>query len=168
MDLEKELRKLYPYILSICRRRLGTREGGWHLAEDVAQETMISVVHVLPTYEERGVPLRALASIIARNKCNDVYRRRARKNEFLVGDWKTEPVEPEHGPERQLVDAEQKAEETALLEELLARLPERSAMVLRLHAQGLSGEQIGRRLGMKAGNVRVTHHRALKALRSSL
>ncbi|HEU0286449.1 MAG TPA: sigma factor-like helix-turn-helix DNA-binding protein, partial [Nocardioidaceae bacterium] len=51
--------------------------------------------------------------------------------------------------------------------ELLDRLPEkfREVLILRV-AAGLSAESTGRTLGMSAGAVRVTQHRALVRLRA--
>lgn len=165
---DKELREIYIYVLAICRRRVGTFKGGWHLAEDLSQETLLAVVQAMDTYEDRGLPLKAFAATIARNKCNDIYRRNSKNLEILVGDWMYDPSEPEPGPEEQTIATEREAEVKMLLEEMLSKLDERSALILRMHSEGLSSEQTGRRLGMKAGAVRVSHHRALKALRSSL
>ncbi|HEX5494824.1 MAG TPA: RNA polymerase sigma factor ShbA [Mycobacteriales bacterium] len=152
---------LHPLLLRYCRARLGSRDGCYASADDVAQEVCLAVFTALPRFVEQGKPFVAFAYRIAANKVADAFRRDLRA--------RVEPVErlpdlPDlsDGPERSAVVTER----TERLSGLLGRLPDtqREVLVLRV-AVGLSAEEVGRILGMSAGAVRVAQHRALGRLR---
>lgn len=155
------LARLRPLLVRYCRARLGSRSGHAVSADDVAQEVCLAVLTALPRFVEQGRPFVAFAYRIAANKVADVFRR----------DLRT-PVDPverlpdlpdlSDGPERRAVDADR----ADRLSALLARLPDtqREVLVLRV-AVGLPADEVGRMVGMSAGAVRVTQHRALTRLR---
>jgi RNA polymerase sigma-70 factor (ECF subfamily) len=158
---EELLARLRPLLVRYCRARLGGRDGRYGSADDVAQEACLAVLTSLPRYRDLGKPFAAFAYAIAANKVADAIR--------LAARHPVEPVEavpdradPGAGPEQWALAAE----ESAYLTDLLARLPkvQREVLVLRI-AVGLSAEEAGAVLGMRAGTVRVAQHRALAALR---
>jgi RNA polymerase sigma-70 factor, ECF subfamily len=158
---EALLARLRPLLVRYCRARLGSRDGRYGSADDVAQEACLAVLTSLPRYRDVGRPFVAFAYAIAANKVTDALR--------LAARHPVEPVEavpdrpdPAVGPEQRALAAEQAAH----LSELLGRLPrvQREVLVLRI-AVGLSAEEVGAVLGMRAGTVRVAQHRALAALR---
>jgi len=152
-----EVRKVaYRY----SRSRLATYAGGLEVAEDVTQEICLAVVDVLPRYQDNGAPFVALVFAIASNKVADAQRRYARSPLHLV-DELPEQVETALDPEQQVLA---RSDVDAALE-LLERLPARTALVIRLRAEGRSADEVGELVGMSANAVRVTQHRGLTKLR---
>jgi RNA polymerase sigma-70 factor (ECF subfamily) len=145
-----------------CRSRLASYAGGIDAADDVAQETCVAVLKVLPRYERQGPPFEAFVYAIASNKVADAQRG-FRRSALLV-DEVPEQTEPSPTPEeRALSSATIRG-----LNELLARLPEKVRGVLLLRAAGLSAELVGQRLGMTANAVRVSQHRGVAKLRQMI
>jgi len=153
-----------PVAVRYCRARLGGRDLSYLSADDVAQEVCLAVLHALPQYQDRGGSFLYLVHAIASNKVADAYR--------LVSRDRSDPVA--ELPERPLVDNE--PEKHALdvdlgdrMTKLLATLPrlQREILTLRI-AVGLSANETAEALGISAGNVRVTQHRALTKLRAMI
>jgi RNA polymerase sigma-70 factor (ECF subfamily) len=155
------LARLRPMLVRYCRARLGGRDGRYGSADDVAQEACLAVLTSLPRYRDLGKPFAAFAYAIAANKVADAIRLAVRHPVEPV-DAVPDRADPGVGPEQRALAAE----ESAYLTDLLARLPkvQREVLVLRI-AVGLSAEEAGAVLGMRAGAVRVAQHRALAALR---
>lgn len=146
-------------VFGYCRRRLRTYHGGLDAAEDVTQDTCVTVVDVLPRYQHQGAPFAAFVYAIAANKVADAQRRYGRSrlsDEDLPDRASSAPT-----PEEQLV----LTADLAVVAELLARLPERMRQVARLRASGVNVEEVARATGMSSNAVRVTHHRATARLR---
>lgn len=146
-------------VFSYSRSRLGTYAGGLDAAEDVAQETCVAIIAVLPKYRSQGPPFAALVYAIAANKVADVQRRFRRA--ALLVDVLPEQTEPSLNPEERVIAAD----DVRVANELLSLLPPRMRTVLVMRASGLSAEVIGQRLDMSANAVRVTQHRASAKLR---
>ncbi|HWD07187.1 MAG TPA: RNA polymerase sigma factor ShbA [Amycolatopsis sp.] len=155
------LRVLRPVIARYCRARMGGRDLSYLSADDVAQDVSVAVLKALPEYQDRGGSFLYLVHAIAANKVADAYRAVARD--------RSEPV-PEL-PERPLVGNEPESHALRLdlgsrLHELLARLAPLQQEILTLRiVVGLSAGETAETLGISAGNVRVTQHRALTKLR---
>lgn len=143
-----------PAVLKYCRSRLATYAGGFDAADDVAQETCVGLMRVLPRYTNRGAPFAAFVYAIAANKVAD-FQRTFRRAAVLVEEV-PEQVELSPTPEDQLITALDVNRARALL----GQLPERMREVLLLRAGGISAEAVGERMGMTANAVRVAQHRA--------
>ena len=153
---------LRPLMVRYCRARLASSDGIYGSADDVAQEVCIAVLTSLPRYEDRGKPFVAFAYGIAAHKVADAHRAAGRNSSEPYADV-PDVVDDGRGPEAQAV-----AVDTAgRLREVLDKLPavQREVVTLRV-AVGLSAEETGQALGMTAGAVRVTQHRALSKLRT--
>lgn len=146
-----------------ARARLGQFAGARDAAQDAAQEVCVAVLTALPGYDERGLPFEAFVYSIAARKVADVQRSSMRL-----------PRPTDEVPERP--DGEAGPEERALISDeadrvyrLMDRLPgrQRELLILRV-AVGLSAEETAQSLGMTAGAVRVSQHRALTRLRELL
>jgi RNA polymerase sigma-70 factor (ECF subfamily) len=152
--------RLRPMILRYCRARLGRIAGGYHTADDVAQEACVGVLKALPRYKDIGKPFTAFAIRIAANKVSDAQRRA-----FTVGipleDLADEPDEHE-GPEECAVRDDEAVRARALLD----RLPElhREIVLLRV-VVGLSAKETGQIFDLTASAVRLIQHRALVRVR---
>jgi RNA polymerase sigma-70 factor (ECF subfamily) len=149
-----------PAVLRYCRSRLTSYGGGWHAADDAAQETCVAVVQVLPNYQPRGgAPFTAFVYAIAANKVADAQRRFSR-SAICVEDV-PDRVEPAPTPEEQAVISAR----ADAVHQLLDQLPERMRELLLLRAAGASADVVGDKLGMSANAVRVAQHRAVAKLR---
>ncbi len=148
-----------PAVFRYCRSRLATYAGGVDAADDVAQETCIAVVRVLPSYQRQGPPFAAFVYAIAANKVADMQRRFSR-SALLVEEF-PDQIEPSLTPEDQAIATF----DVRAANQLLALLPPRMREVLLLRAAGVPAGGIGERLGMSANAVRVSQHRASARLR---
>lgn len=151
---------LRPMILRYCRARLGRIVGGYHTADDVAQEACVGVLKALPRYQDMGKPFAAFAIRIAANKVADAQRRA-----FSVGiplDDLTDRPDDQDGPEEQAVRVDEAARAHALLD----KLPElhREIVLLRV-VVGLSAKETGQIFDLTASAVRLIQHRALIRVR---
>ncbi|MEV0073941.1 MULTISPECIES: RNA polymerase sigma factor ShbA [unclassified Amycolatopsis] len=157
------LHVLRPVVARYCRARMGGRDLSYLSADDVAQDVSMAVLKALPDYQDRGGSFLYLVHAIAANKVADAYRAVARD--------RSEPV-PEL-PERPLSGTGNEPESYALrldlgsrLQEMLTRLAPLQQEILTLRIiVGLSANETAETLGISAGNVRVTQHRALTKLR---
>ncbi len=157
--LDRLIAGVRPAVLRYCRSRLATYAGGVDAADDVAQETCIAVVRVLPSYRRQGPPFAAFVYAIAANKIADMQRRFSR-SALLIEEF-PDQVEPSPTPEDRAIATF----DVRAANQLLALLPERMREVLLLRAAGVQAAAIGERLGMSANAVRVAQHRASARLR---
>lgn len=160
--IQSLLRMIGPVVVRYCRARMGGRDLSYLSADDVAQEVCLAVLKALPGYQDRGGSFLYLVHAIAANKVADAYR--------AVSRDRSEPV-PEL-PERPLAGNEPETHALHLdlgarLSRLLSTLPRVQQEILALRiAVGLSAAETAEALGISAGNVRVTQHRALVRLRA--
>ena len=157
--LDTLIKAVRPVVLRYCRSRLATYSGGLDAADDVAQETCVALMRVLPRYRNRGAPFAAFVYAIASHKVADAQRRFSRS--AVLVDEIPEQTEPSPTPEEMVVAAV----DVRAARQLLDRLPLRMREVLVLRAGGMTADVIGERLGMSANAVRVAQHRAGAKLR---
>jgi RNA polymerase sigma-70 factor (ECF subfamily) len=158
-----------PALVRYCRRYLTTYPGGYELAEDVTQEACLAIVRALPTYRDTSRAFERFAYAVTTHKIVDARRTASKRTEAETGAEPDPTLEdPQEGPADRVIQAERLAHDLELLENMLALLPRDKARLLRLRAEGVPAEQVGRRLGMKANAVRVMQHRALQELRGRL
>ncbi|MGN9778168.1 RNA polymerase sigma factor ShbA [Micromonospora sp. H33] len=151
-----------PIAVRYSLARLGHIGVGGATAEDVAQEVCLAVLRALPRFTDQGRPFLAFVYGIAARKVADAGRAAQRDRADSVADVPDAP-DPAPGPEMRALTADLNAR----LAGLLAQLPatHREILVLRL-AVGMTAEEVGTVLGMTAGAVRLTQHRALTRLRT--
>src|SRR4051794_31421504 len=159
---ESLLGAVHRMVHRYCRARLSRYPGAEHAADDVAQEGGIAVLSALPRYRDEGKPFEAFVYRIAANKVADSQRGAYRLPQPHAE--LPEVVDLSDGPEALAMRASDAARARALLDVLPDSL--RELMILRI-AVGLSAEETGLALGMKAGAVRVAQHRALAKLRAA-
>jgi len=120
------------------------------------------VLDALPRFQDVGRPFAAFVFGIAAHKVTDAHRKASRDLADPV-EILPERSDPTEGPEPRAL-----ARDTARrLAKVMDRLPptHREILLMRV-AVGLSAEEVGDILGMTAGAVRVTQHRALNRLRT--
>lgn len=155
--MEELLRRLRGPLLRYCTARLGSRERG----EDVTQEVCLAIMAGLPRYQERGLPFTAFAFRVAQRRVVDAYRSEARRPVHLMAE-PPEVADDAEGPQEHV----ERVERIGVARGLLARLPDaqRDIVLLRV-AGGLSAAETASVVGSTAGAVRVMQHRALTRLR---
>ena len=162
--VERLIGMITPVAVRYCRARLGGRDLSYLSADDVAQEVCLAVLHALPNYQDRGGSFLYLVHAIASNKVADAYRLVSRARSDPVAELPERPL-ADNEPEKHVLDGDLGARLTALI----ATLPplQQEILTLRLIV-GLSANETAEALGISAGNVRVTQHRALTKLRTMI
>ncbi|WP_439610692.1 sigma-70 family RNA polymerase sigma factor [Reyranella sp.] len=122
--------------------------------EDVVQETLLAMHLKRDTWDETQ-PLQPWLRAIARHKLVDHLRRRGFTDHVDIDDHSDTLAAPEAAEEGSALDARQ----------MLGRLPERQRRIVEgISIEGQSAREVGVRLGLSEGAVRVTLHRALRTL----
>jgi RNA polymerase sigma-70 factor (ECF subfamily) len=163
--IEQLLTRVRPMVVRYCRARLGRTGGGsYTTADDVAQEVCLAVLSALPRYRDLGRPFSAFVFGIAAHKVTDAHRGAVRDLSRPV-EVLPDIEDTSRGPESSAMASETSRQ----MKDLLGTLPpaHREVLVLRV-AVGLTAEETGQSLGMSAGAVRVTQHRALARLRDMI
>lgn len=130
-------------------------------AADATSSTFLKAMRALPRYKPkmRGeqTTFRSWLMTIARNVVLDELRRRPTSQ--LDGSEYT-LASPDPGPEAIVIARDRRRQ----LLEAYAHLSDQQQDVIRLRQQGLTGEEIGAVLGIRAGAVKSTHYRAIQKL----
>lgn len=135
-------------------RRIFARAGRSELdAEDAVQEILLAV-HLKRHTWAPSSPLAPWAMAIARYKTIDALRRRGRAVHVDIDDFAERLPAPD-------ARESEGGEVTGLIERLE---PRQRAIVRGVSIEGLSAREMGRKLEMSEGAVRVALHRALKRL----
>ncbi len=159
MALQALLTSVRAVVLGYSRSRLHSDAGGPEAADDVAQETCLALLGVLPGYQHQAAPFETFLHGIAAPKLADAERGSGPATVLLAE--LADQVEPAPNPEEQAVSSSN----VRAVHDLLALLPDRTREVLLLRARGLGASAVGGRLGMTANAVRVAQHRGLARLR---
>lgn len=147
--------RYFDPIHAYCLKRVGTLQD----AEDLTSLIFIQALNDLSQY--RGGSVAAWLFRIARHRVIDHYRRRRAQVSLDVFEVYTAAVESIP------LDALVQAEDYRVIHDLVADLPDGQRDVLALKINGgLTAEEIGVLVGMKAGAVRVLLHRIIKRLRA--
>jgi RNA polymerase sigma-70 factor (ECF subfamily) len=145
------------WLRGVVRRGLVRAGRGVEDSEDIVQETLLAM-HLKRDSWDPAQPLEPWLHAIARHKLVDHLRRRGYRDHVDIDDHAETLAAPQHGEEGDVADARQ----------LLTSLPKRQrAIVEAISIEGHSARDVGQRLGMTEGSVRVTLHRALKFLAAS-
>jgi len=139
-------------VRAYARARLGAT-----LADDVVQETLISVHRARHTYDPRR-PFGPWLLAIAHSRVVDAVRRERRRSmtEGHLDEEAAGEAHAENAPGLRLVQA---------LEQLA---PRQRRVIELLKLEGLSAKEVARALGLSVSNVKVIAHRGYHALRRML
>lgn len=146
--LSQVFRSQYRQLLRLCRIRIGSPED----AEDIVQGAFLAARRAYP---DKGIDeLRPLLFTLVRNNMLNHVRapwnsRRSGEDVRELGDQLACPRSPT--PEKQLADAQR----LAIVDEVMAGMSPRRQAALRMHRfDGLSYEEIARRLSISATAVK--------------
>ena len=141
------------WLRGVARRGLVRAGRGVEDCEDVVQETLLAM-HLKRDSWDDTQPLEPWLRAIAHHKLVDHLRRRGFRDHVDLADLAETLASPQ-AVEEVSVDARQ----------MLASLSERQrGIVVAISIEGLSARDVGQKLGMSEGAVRVALHRALKIL----
>jgi len=142
------------WLRAIARRGLAAAGRRLEDSEDIVQETLLAMHLKRDTWDETQ-PLEPWLRAIARHKLVDHLRRRGFTDHLDIDDHADTLAAP----------TAEEAGSAADTRHLLASLPERQRRIVEgVSLEGRSAREVGARLGMSEGAVRVALHRALKAL----
>jgi RNA polymerase sigma-70 factor (ECF subfamily) len=141
------------WLRAVVRRGLVSAGRGTADCEDVVQEALLAMHLKRDTWDETQ-PIEPWLRAIARYKLVDHLRRRGFHDHVDID---------EHADRLAVADADTDA--TVDSRALLAGLPDRQRRIVEeISLEGHRAADVAARLGMSEGAVRVTLHRALKAL----
>lgn len=150
----KFLQSVAPYIRAIARsrcRRLGILESE---AEDIVQEVLLTI-HLKQGTWDPSKEIGPWLTAITRNKIIDVFRRRSRRIDVPIEDVIDSLQSEEQLPDIRIRD----------IDVLLGKLTcQQQEIVKSISIDGASIRETAERLKMTEVAVRVSLHRALKAL----
>lgn len=148
------LTALVPRVRAAVRAGLARSGRGGADPEDVVQETLLAIHLKRQTWDE-AQPLEPWVRAIARHKLIDHLRRNGSRVTLDVNDLADQLAAPR----------DEQAEAVAESVELMTCLDDRQrAIVTGVSLEGRSAREVGDKLGLSEGAVRVALHRALKAM----
>jgi RNA polymerase sigma-70 factor (ECF subfamily) len=147
------LHDITPHLRALARSKCA-RYAASNEIEDVVQETLLAVHLKRGTWDpERAI--RPWLATILRNKLVDILRRRGRRVDIPIEEFS----------ETLAAEADSDPTERSDVERLIDRLGARQGDIVRsISIQGAGIRETAQRLGMTEVAVRVSLHRALKAL----
>jgi RNA polymerase sigma-70 factor (ECF subfamily) len=142
------------WLRSVARRGLVRAGRSIVDSEDIVQETLL-VMHLKRDSWDDSQPLEPWLHAIARHKLIDHLRRLGFRDDVDIDEHAGMLAAPQSAEAGASADAKQ----------MLASLSERQRVIVEaISIEGRSARDVGQRLGMSEGAVRVALHRALKAL----
>ena len=156
---ERYVRTVYAFAFSRVRDTA--------LAEDITSQTFLKALRALPTYQQRGVPIRSWFFRIAANLIADLHRTPIEEVPLGPSEHEAERRDEHHEPadpraEAAIADWERAEDFLRLLEDLT---PEQRT-VLRLRFAGqLTIAEIAGQMARSEGSVKMLLLRGLQALR---
>jgi RNA polymerase sigma factor (sigma-70 family) len=149
----KFLHSVAPYVRALARSRC-RRLGVENEAEDIVQEVLLTI-HLKQATWDRSRGIGPWISAITRNKIVDALRRRGRRIDVPIEDVLNTIPSEEPSPEILPRD----------IDVLIGKLSSHQQEIVRsISIDGVSIRDTAERFKMTEGAVRVSLHRALKAL----
>jgi RNA polymerase sigma-70 factor, ECF subfamily len=142
------------WLRGVARRGLVRAGRGVDDCEDIVQETLLAM-HLKRDSWDDTQPLEPWLRAIAHHKLVDHLRRRGFRDHVDLADHSETLASPQATEEGASADARQ----------MLSCLSEHQRrIVVAISIEGFSARDVGQKLGMSEGAVRVALHRALKML----
>ncbi len=168
-DARAALRELYdrtsPPLYGVAMRVLGRRE--W--AEDVLQDTYLTVWRIAGDYRPSLSPPLAWLGLIARSRALDFLRRRASDRSLAGAELDAALSDTVAGDAPDPLDTAQASEQAWALHECLRKLDARQREVMSLaYFRDLSHSDLARQLDLPLGTVKTWVRRALDQLRGCM
>jgi len=157
---------LYPVVMRVIRRRVPQDSD----ARDLAQEALLRILKGLPSFRGGGDTLPGWAGRVALRTCLNEWRRRKRRPEVVWADLTEEQAAWLGAGGLSAVDpATDGLAARELLGLLLSQLsPEERCVIELAELEGLGPDEIRKRTGWSALNVRVRRFRARRKMQRAL
>jgi len=157
---EALLRDCLPFIRAVVSRQHRREDR----IEDAVQDVLLTVHRVRHTYDPRR-PFSHWLAAIARRRSIDLLRRRMRADAHEVADEQAYETFADPAANKDM-DAADRAAELGLA---VATLPEGQRQAIELvKLREMSLDEAAQASGKSAGSLKVSIHRAIKALRAQL
>ncbi len=149
-----------PRLFGICMRVLGNRDD----AEDVLQEVFVSIWHKAGQFDNSRASAMPWLAMIARNRAIDRLRQRP---EIAHAPIEEQPELADHGPSPATIN--EQWQDNARLGECLEQLEsDRRRLLRQAFFDGLTYDELARRIGSPLGTVKSWIRRSLLQLRACL
>jgi RNA polymerase sigma factor (sigma-70 family) len=150
--------KLYGLALRVVTRR--------ELAEDVLQETFLSIWRSAADYRASLSPPMAWLGLIVRSRALDLLRRRAADRSHLTDELDETLSDTLEGDAPNPMDTAQASEQAWALHQCLGRLESKQREVVSLaYVRDLSHSELAQQLSLPLGTVKTWIRRGLDQLR---
>jgi RNA polymerase sigma-70 factor, ECF subfamily len=148
------LSRVSIWLRGVARRGLLRAGLNAEDGEDIVQDTLLAMHLKRDTWDE-SQPLEPWLRAIARHKMVDHLRRRGFREFVDIDDYIDTLVMSQNVDESASIDTQR----------ILACLSDRQRQIVEaISIKGFAAREVGQRLGMSEGSVRVALHRALKIL----
>lgn len=148
------LEALASRLRTLARSRLAKSGADTSASEDIVQETLLAIHLKRHTWDD-AQPLEPWVFAIARHKIADHFRRKGSRHMVDIDEVAETLSQAGNADPGQSIDCS----------DLMTCLQERQRQIVAgISIEGRSAREIGERLGMSEGAVRVALHRALKQL----
>jgi RNA polymerase sigma-70 factor, ECF subfamily len=157
-DFRKLVEKASPFAFSVAFRMIGNQE----LAEDIVQETMITIWKTIGKIKS-AESFKSWMYRIVINKCYDEMRRKKSNPEFVADEasWKKISERLFENPGTEMENKEIAKMIAALTEKLS---PKQKAVFVLADLEEMSNEEISVVTGMSRLNVKANLHYARKSI----
>jgi RNA polymerase sigma-70 factor (ECF subfamily) len=146
-----------PHLRTIARHALQRAGGSPSDIEDVVQDTLLAV-HLKRGTWDTTMPLTPWLNAVARHKAIDTLRRKGGRVEFDLDSVADDVVAAPAGGDTSID-----------VQTALSGLDQRQRTIVELMSlEGRSASEVGAKLDMTEGAVRVALHRALKSMAAKL
>ena len=154
-----------PKLFGLALRVVGQRE--W--AEDVVQESFLSIWRSAGDYRDSLSPPMAWLSLIVRSRALDLLRRRKAERSHVTQDIDEEMSDTLVGNSACPLDTAQASEQARALHQCLVQLENRQREVVSLaYLRDLSHSELSEQLKLPLGTVKTWIRRGLDQLRSCM
>jgi RNA polymerase sigma-70 factor (ECF subfamily) len=143
LNIRRLFERHYPTLVWYLHGRLGDRD----LAEDLAQEAFVRLIDKPPRAPD------AWLYVVAGNLARDAQRSETRRSRHLAIVESNQPAADAADPAPGADAAMCSAEESALVRDTLAMLPERVASLLLMRADGVSYREIAAAIGVAPTSI---------------
>ena len=143
MNIRRLFERHYPTLVWYLHGRLGDRD----LAEDLAQEAFVRLIDKPPRAPD------AWLYVVAGNLARDAQRTEMRRSRHLAIVESNQPAGDAADPAPGADAAMCSAEESALVRDTLAMLPERDASLLLMRADDVSYREIAAAIGVAPTSI---------------